>query len=430
MHNQLKKISLRKKALGRNPLLMGTDIGSESHSVAFLNKQGELLGRIPKVYNSRKGFDYLLARINKYKKQHGFSSVHMGFEPTGHYWRNLAYYLQRHGVKVHFIKTTALKHQRELDDSSPSKNDDRDAVELGMLLREGKYLDSPLPKGVYLELRNLSKHRQQLMGGQTATLLRLGGFLDTYCPGLKGVFWSLNAKGLWGLLRKAPFPADVQRLGRSGLTALLSKASKRKSRIAPKVSALLELSVSGIGLPPTDSSRVELNSYLDLLETYVVQRKRIEKRMAEVIKGHEFCELLRSIPGIGVVSIATILGELGDPMHFNNANEVVSFCGYDPKEHSSGQYRSGRHISKKGRHLMRTMLYFMGMRVIHRNRAFKQGYGRKMKKGALKKKAAIVAVCIKLVRIMFAMLRDRKAFNQRTINPSAIRVRRQYRKAA
>lgn len=430
MQNKLEKINRRKAALGRNPLLLGTDIGSASHSVAFLNKKGELLAKVSKVYNSRKGFDYLLRQIDKYKSRYKLSSVHMGFEPTGHYWRNLVYYLQGHGVKVHFIKTTALKNQRELDDSSPSKNDERDAVELGMLLREGKYLDSSIPEGIYLELRSLSKHRQQLMEGQTATLLRLGGFLDTYFPGLRKVFWSLSAKGLWALLRQAPFPPDVRSLGQAGLTSLLGKASRRKGKILDKVSAVLRLSKEGIELPSTESSRLELNSYLDLLESYLCQRKRIQCRMADVIKGNEFCELLRSIPGIGVVSIATIIGELGDPMHFNNANEIVSFCGYDPSEHSSGKYRSGHRISKKGRYLMRTMLFYMGMRVIHRNKAFKQWYERKIKKGSLKKKSAMVAVCIKLIRIIYAMFRDRKKFDKRMINPSTIRLRQQYRMVA
>ncbi|OGP40107.1 MAG: hypothetical protein A2324_18880 [Candidatus Raymondbacteria bacterium RIFOXYB2_FULL_49_35] len=150
---------------------------------------------------------------------------------------------------------------------------------------------------------------------------------------------------------------------------------------------------------------------------------------APVILGNEFCELLLSIPGVGVVSVATVVGELGDPRRFHNANEIVSFCGYDPTEHSSGQYRSGHRISKKGRSLMRMMIYYMAMRVIHRNRAMRTWYERKKKKGGMAKMSAMVTVCIKLIRIMHAMWRDRKKFDARMIDPSRICLRR-YAKAA
>jgi transposase len=405
------------------------DIGSESHSVAFLNKAGVLLSKHSKIYNNRAGFDFLLERINECKRRHGFGSIHVGFEPTGHYWCTVVHYLRLHGVDAHFIKTTSLKHQREIDDSSPSKDDDRDAVELGMLLREGKYLDSAIPEGIYLELRRLGKLRQQIMESKTATILRMGGFLDMYFPGLRDVFWSLDAKGLWKLLREAPFPMDVQQMGQDRLRELLSRSSRRRGTIAEKVAMVLRLSQEGIALEPTASTGVELTSYLDLLESYAGQLKTVEKEMGRVIQDNEFCDLLVSIPGVGVVTVATFIGELGNPANFNHPNEIVSFCGLDPSERSSGQYKSGFRISKKGRYLMRTMVYYMGMRVIRWNKAFKQWYERKMKKGGLKKKEAMIAVCIKLIRIIFAMFRDRQAFDAHRLNPKTIQLQR-YRLAA
>ena len=50
------------------------------------------LGRYPKIYNSRKGFDYFHGIVESMKKKYGFTDVLIGMEPTGHYWRKIAYF--------------------------------------------------------------------------------------------------------------------------------------------------------------------------------------------------------------------------------------------------------------------------------------------------------------------------------------------------
>ncbi len=39
-------------------LVIGMDIGCEFNAMCLMNKEGTVLGRYPKIYNSRKGFDY------------------------------------------------------------------------------------------------------------------------------------------------------------------------------------------------------------------------------------------------------------------------------------------------------------------------------------------------------------------------------------
>ena len=47
---------------------------------------------------------------------------------------------KRQGYEVRFVRTTAVKHQRELDESSPAKSNIRDAFTIGNIVREGKYI--------------------------------------------------------------------------------------------------------------------------------------------------------------------------------------------------------------------------------------------------------------------------------------------------
>jgi transposase len=72
-------------------------------------------------------------------------------------------------------------------------------------------------------------------------------------------------------------------------------------------------------------------------------------------------------------------------------------------------------ISKKGRWLLRKYLYSMSLRVIHRSPYFKSYYNKKIEHKnrfgqRLKKKEALCAVIIKLIKVIFALLRDKRTF--------------------
>ena len=56
-------------------LVVGIDIGSEFNAMALMNKKGEILGKYPKIYNSRKGFDYFTKILNETKDRNGIEDV-------------------------------------------------------------------------------------------------------------------------------------------------------------------------------------------------------------------------------------------------------------------------------------------------------------------------------------------------------------------
>ena len=59
MHNKQYTKQLEKRSrIGEPTLVVGMDIGSEFNAACFMDKEGNVFGRYPKIYNSRKGFDY------------------------------------------------------------------------------------------------------------------------------------------------------------------------------------------------------------------------------------------------------------------------------------------------------------------------------------------------------------------------------------
>lgn len=122
-----------------------------------------------------------------------------------------------------------------------------------------------------------------------------------------------------------------------------------------------------------------------------------------------------SIPGVGPLSGAVFLEELGNPGNVHTARQAVKYAGYDPMESDSGARIGRRFISKQGRWLMRKFLFFMSMQVIVKSEYFKTYYHWKLatqsKYGqVMMKKEAFCAVAIKLIKVIFTLIRDKRAF--------------------
>ena len=121
------------------------------------------------IYNSRKGFDYFHTILETMKKKHGFTDVLIGMEPTGHYWRKIAFFAMDKQYEVRFIRTTALKHQRELDENSSAKNDIRDTYTIANITREGKYIDTVIEDNLFRLLRTLAHTRERIQRSNTGS---------------------------------------------------------------------------------------------------------------------------------------------------------------------------------------------------------------------------------------------------------------------
>ena len=407
----------RRQRIKKTTLVIGLDIGCEFNAMCLMNKEGEVLGKYPRIYNSRKGFDYFLKVVEETKAKKGFRSVLIGMEPTGHYWRKIAYFAQEIRYEVRFVRTTALRHQRELDESSSAKSDVRDAVTIANITREGKYLDTVIEDGVFRQLRTLSHVRERIQRYNTGSKHALKAVLEDYFPELKGIFWSMKSKGLWAILENCPFPEEVLGMGTEKLTDLIARSTRRRKKAQDKAMQVYQAAKESVGLKSIGiADRYRMRMYLQEVKHSEEQLKNLEARMRELLQEVPYAGYILSVPGIGILSCAVLLGELGNPYHFRSPKQIIKYAGYDPQENDSGQRIGRRVISKKGRWLLRKYLYFMSMRAIHRSKFFREYYQGKVKSRnrfgqPLQKKEALCAVAIKLIKVLFALLRDRRTFS-------------------
>jgi transposase len=135
----------------------------------------------------------------------------------------------------------------------------------------------------------------------------------------------------------------------------------------------------------------------------------IEQEMAITLRRIPYSGRLLSMKGLGTVSVAGLIGEIGDFTKFTTQSEITKLVGLNLYEVSSCKRQSQRRISKEGRSLLRKILYFAALQTIRKNGAMYAYYQRLIGRG-MKGIVALAVVSWKLLRIIFALVRDNSEF--------------------
>lgn len=118
--------------------------------------------------------------------------------------------------------------------------------------------------------------------------------------------------------------------------------------------------------------------------------------------------VLTTMPQVGVVTIETILAELGDWERFRCADAVVSFAGLDPGVRESDGHRKDLKLTKAGSPLLRWIMIQLAHRVKRKSPRWRGAFERLSKRIGNKK--ATCAIARRLLLVIYAMLRDGRAY--------------------
>ena len=398
-------------------LIVGVDVAKAVQWARFVDDRGREIGKAVRFENNRKGFETIAAEIRQ-RSNNKLSSkpimrVIVGMEPTGHYWKTLANYLMRKGLRVVGVNPFHTKKAKELDDNSPTKSDKKDALTIARLVQGGRFFDPYLPQDVYAELRGLSNARASIIKRGNAVKNNITAILDEYFPEIWTVFKKpLKGKASRQILRACPFPAFILALGEIGVLTEVKKAVKRTVGIK-KVLQLITVAKQSIGVPyGLESAKLRLGWLLDELEQQEKQLEQVEAAMQQILETTGYAGQMLSIKGIGVVTAASFLGEVGDPLRFQNARQIANYAGYNLVEDSSGKSKSGTCISKRGRSQLRSLLYLMAFTMVGKNPEMKRLYRYLItrKVNPLKKKQALVVVSKKIITVIFTLLKKQQSY--------------------
>ena len=412
--NHLKeRLNKKLEAITFETLIVGVDIAKHNQWARFVDCRGIEHNKALKFENNRNGFNAILTRIYEICKQEDFNKVIVGMEPTGHYWKAFANFLLKQAkITIVLVNPYHTKRAKELDDNSQTKSDKKDALTIARLVKDGRYFETYLPHDVYAELRGLTTTRHSMNKRKKSIINTITAVLDEYFPEYGTVFKQpFKGKASMHLLKVCPIPKFILELGEDGVLDEIKKAVK-KTVGRKKAAQLIEAAKDSIGVDYGEkAARFKIQQLMEELELITNQLKSVEEEMSEALKKTEIAEYLMSIPGIGVVSLATCLGELGDPLRFENARQMSRLAGYNLIEDSSGKNKSRTCISKRGRKNLRSVLYQISLTMVANNKELRQLYDylKTRENNPLKKMQALVVISKKVLTLIFT-LSKKKAY--------------------
>ena len=245
-------------------LIVGIDVGSETHYARAFDWRNYEYTKMPLEFsNTEAGFQTLKAWMEEIAEKHGKTAVIPGMEPTGHYWFALRKFLQDNGMRPVHVNPRHVKKSKELDDNTPNKNDRKDPKTIAALVNEGRFSCLYMPAGIYAEIRGLSNLRFQTQDEFTRIRNRLARWFAIYFPEYKDVYRDLKAVSGRMVLKEAPLPEDIMKLGAEGVNQLWRRAKLRGAGMK-RAKTLVSAAERSVGSKEAaETARMELKNLLD-----------------------------------------------------------------------------------------------------------------------------------------------------------------------
>ena len=396
-------------------LVVGIDIAKHVQWARTVDYRGIETGKAIRFTNDKQGFEAIVAAIRERCKQKGCEKAVVGMVPTGHYWKPLANYLMKQaGLIVVMVNPYATKMSKELDDNSPTKSDKKDSLTIARLVKDGRYFEVYLPHDVYADLRVLSTSRQGLNKRGNALKNTITAVMDEYFPEFHTVFkHPLNGKASRHLLKTCPFPRFILALGEDGVTQEIKSAVKKTVGRKHAIK-LIAAARESIGVDyGEEAAKFKLRSLIEELDLVERQMEELEAQMSAKLENLSYTKYLLSVKGIGVITLAALLGELGDPKRFEDPRQMSRMAGYNLKEDSSGKNKSGTCISKRGRKDLRSVLYQMALTMTASNPEMRELYHylKTRKENPLKKMQAMVVISKKILVLVHTLVKKEEYYD-------------------
>jgi transposase len=121
--------------------------------------------------------------------------------------------------------------------------------------------------------------------------------------------------------------------------------------------------------------------------------------------------LADSIPGVGLITAATVVAELPPINKISRANQAIALFGLDPKNKTSGQsVHTPARLSKMGSRRGRRALYMPALTALRCNPVVR-AMGERLKQKGRSGKYIVVAAMRKLLRLIYGVLKHGRPFD-------------------
>jgi transposase len=382
---------------------IGIDVAKYTHVFAVMSSDGEVLVEPTSFENNIQGFSSFFKAVEDFKSLDHIVSM----ESTGHYHENLLTKLVQYNFNCALINPIITDKYRQTKSLRKTKTDKIDSLMLCELAQTFKLKKVTIKTVEMIELKKLTRYLNKLKEDSSKIKIEIKTSLDTTFPEYAKFFSSVYGKASLALLSQYGTADEIYNLHLTKLTNIMSKASKGRFK-KQRCKALKELAKTSIG-DNNQSKSLEIRQAVQRLNLFNSQIEEIIKKIEEIVK--QFNSPIFSIPGIGLITGASILAEIGDINNFSSSSKLLAFAGCDPSVFQSGTYEAVKsRITKRGSPYLRKALYQIALTCSNNNTTFNKYYIKKINEGKRHRNAQGHLIN-KIVRVIYKLLTTNTMFN-------------------
>ena len=405
-------------------LSVGLDVGADFTWMSIALPNGSFIGKPFKIVHSDPGSrDLAVAKIKEAQETYSLKS-RCFLESTGIYHIPLLCFLRDKGFDCSVINPIITKNSTNIS-IRKLHNDKFDSKKAALVGLNVSLKTSIIPDDSVVDLRNLIRDYYYFKDLQSAVALKLTAELKVSFPAYAKIFSKVTTQSSLKLLSSYPLAEDMLTAPKDDIVKIIRSTARFGEAYALRkydaiIAAAQDAAVFGRALP---SNAVRIRLYIDTYQEYQKHLDALLKALHETVEKlqdtliyDQIC-LLQSLRGIGFLTAAVLIAEMGDFKLFSSPKKLYAYFGLDPAVKQSGKLNGDKvHMSKRGSSLARRVLHMVALNNIKIdkgsgtpvNPVVYNYYTRKC--SGKKKPVAMGAVMHKICNIIFAMLRDNKPF--------------------
>ena len=329
-------------------IFVGDDWAQEHHDVYLMDEAGRRLAsrRLPEGLTGIRQLHELVAAHAEEPDQ-----VAIGIEIDRGLWVGA---LTAAGYRVYAINPLAVAHYRDRHHVSGAKSDAGDAKLLADLVRTDRHNHRPIA-GASADaeaIKVIARAHQSLIWARTRHTNALRSALREYYPAALAAFEDLAHGDALGVLGRAPTPAEGAHLPLSGIQSALKRGGRQRNIAARAREIQSALRSEQLTAPArvTAAFAATTRAAVGIITELNRQIGALEASLAAHFETHPDADIYLSLPGLGVVLGARVLGEFGDdPNRYTDAKSRRNYAGTSPLTVASGKKRAvlARHVRNR-----------------------------------------------------------------------------------
>ena len=387
-------------------LFVGIDIGKNNHVASMMDEYGKVVFKAFSFSNTTDGGNALFSKLSSYSSNP--SDFEIGMEATGHYWLSVYSFLFEKGFLLHVINPIQTDGWRKGTEIRKRKNDTIDSVLIADLIRYGQFVQTRLADEDLFSLRTLTRFRTYLVESISDLKRKVVCVLDQIFPEYQSIFSDIFGKTSKEILLQFSSPVDFETISSESLAELLAQLSRQKIGAA-KAEQLKAAASSSFGITfAKNSFTFQLKALIEQISFIENQVKETESEISNIMR--KLDSPITTITGIGNVTGAAIISEIGDISKFDNPRKLVAFAGLDATVTQSGEFEASHNVmSKRGSPYLRKAIFQAALIASFHDPVLSVYYQKKKAEGK-HHLTCVGAVARKMCNIIYAVLKNNQPY--------------------